>query len=260
MSTRPSAPAPGELLRHWRTRRRLTQQQTAVRCRVSARHLSFIETGRSKPSPAMVARICECLEVPLRHRNEILLAAGYAPAHGESSLARPSMKLVGAALRRILDGHLPFPAVVVDRHWTMVDANAGVDPLLEGCAATLLEPPVNVLRLSLHPEGMAPRIRNLPQWRGHLLARLEHQIRATGDAELEGLHRELRSYPGGADEAPGDGPVVPLRVDTAAGVLSFFSTTTVFGTPLDVTVAELAIESFYPADEETGRLLRGGGA
>lgn len=262
MATRPSAPAagpaPGTLLRHWRTRRRLSQQQMAVQCRVSARHLSFIETGRSTPSPELVIRMCEFLEVPLRHRNDILLAAGYAPAYSESSLEQPSMKSVSAALMRLLDGHLPFPAVVVDRHWTMVDANAGIDLLVEGCAAALLEPPVNVLRLSLHPEGMAPRIRNLPQWRGHVLARLEHQIRATGDSGLERLHEELRAYPGGADRALGDSLVVPLRVDTAVGVLSFFSTTTVFGTPMDVTVAELAIESFYPADEATGRLLRAG--
>jgi len=261
MTTRNAGPATGlsagELVRHWRTHRHLTQQELAIQCRVSSRHLSFIETGRSNPSADMVMRVCEELDVPLRHRNGILLAAGHAPAYGESSLEQPSMKNVSAALIQILDGHMPFPAIVVDRHWTMVDANAGIDRLLAGCSAELLEPPVNVLRLSLHPDGMAPRIRNLPQWRGHVLSRLEHQLRATGDMELARLLEELRDYPGGTDHAPRDSLVVPLRLETEAGELSFFSTTTVFGTPMDVTVAELAIESFFPADDRTGRLLRG---
>ena len=260
MATRIAEPAtrpdPGELIRHWRTQRHLTQQELAIQCRISSRHLSFIETGRSNPSSDMVIRVCEHLDVPLRHRNDILLAAGHAPAYSESSLEQPSMKSVSAALIQILDGHLPFPAVVVDRHWTMVDANSGIDRLVAGCSAALLEPPVNVLRLSLHPDGMAPRIRNLPQWRGHLLARLEHQLRVTGDVELARLHGELREYPGGIEHAPRDSLVVPLRLATEDGELSFFSTTTVFGTPMDVTVAELAIESFFPADERTGRLLR----
>lgn len=255
LSARPRA---GELIRYWRGRRHLTQQELAIECRVSARHLSFIETGRSKPSPEMVMRMCEQLEVPLRHRNDILLAAGHAPAYSESSLAEPSMAKVSAALIQLLEGHMPFPALVVDRHWVMVDANAGIDPLVIGCAADLLEPPVNVLRLSLHPDGMAPRIRNLPQWRGHVLSRLEHQIRATGDVELVRLRDELRDYPGDTDHAPQDSLVVPLRVEVKGEELSFFSTTTVFGTPMDVTVAELAIESFFPADERTGRIVRGG--
>ena len=206
----------------------------------------------------MIIRVCEELDVPLRHRNDILLAAGHAPAYSESALAEPSMERVSAALIRLLDGHMPFPAVVVDRHWFMVDANDGIDPLLTGCAPELLEPPVNVLTLSLHPDGMAPRILNLPQWRGHVLARLEHQIRATGDVELARLHDELRDYPGGTDHAPLDSLLVPLTIAVDGEELSFFSTTTVFGTPMDVTVAELAIESFFPADEHTGRILRDG--
>ncbi|HZE41527.1 MAG TPA: helix-turn-helix transcriptional regulator [Stackebrandtia sp.] len=256
LASTPTRHGAGELIRHWRTQRHLTQQELAIGCRVSARHLSFVETGRSRPGPELVMRVCERLEVPLRFRNDILLAAGHAPAYGESELSEPSMRVVSEALIRILDGHLPFPAVVVDRHWGMVDANAGIDRLVAGCAAALLEPPVNVLRLSLHPDGMAPRIRNLPQWRGHVLSRLEHQLQATGDIELAALRDELRGYPGGTDHAPPHSLMVPLRLATEAGELSFFSTTTVFGTPMDVTVAELAIESFFPADAATGDLLR----
>lgn len=203
-----TTPPAGELIRHWRGQRHLTQQQLSIRCGVSTRHLSFIETGRSRPTASMILRVCEELDVPLRHRNDILLAAGHAPAFTESSLEQPSMRSISQALIQILDGHLPFPAVVVDRHWNMVDANAAIDPLTEGCDAALLEPPVNVLRLSLHPDGMAPRIRNLPQWRGHILSRLDHQIRTTGDAELERLRTELGGYPGGVDHAPGHSLVV----------------------------------------------------
>jgi transcriptional regulator with XRE-family HTH domain len=246
---------PGELIRHWRKQRHLTQQELSIRCRVSARHLSFVETGRSRPTPAMIIRVCEELDVPLRHRNDILLAAGHAPAYTESSLDQPSMRSVSQALIQILDGQMPYPAIVVDRHWNMVDANTAIDRLIAGCDEALLEPPVNVLRLSLHPKGVAPRIRNLPQWRGHLLSRLDHQIRATGDPELERLRAELRKYPGGVDHVPANSLVVPLRLDTGNGVLSFFSATTVFGTPMDVTLAELAIESFFPADPETAAVL-----
>jgi transcriptional regulator with XRE-family HTH domain len=246
---------PGGLIRHWRTQRHLTQQELAIQCRISSRHLSFIETGRSNPTAAMVLRVCEELDVPLRHRNDILMAAGHAPAYTETALDQPSMSSIGQALMQILDGHMPYPAVVVDRHWNMVDANPAIDQLLDGCALELLEPPVNVLRLSLHPNGVAPRIRNLPQWRAHILTRLDHQIRTTGDPELESLRDELRDYPGGIDPTPPHSLVVPLRIDAPGGVLSFFSTTTVFGTPMDVTVAELAIEAFYPANPETAAAL-----
>ncbi|GAA2138321.1 helix-turn-helix domain-containing protein [Glycomyces algeriensis] len=246
---------PGDLVRHWRAQRHLTQQELAIQCRISARHLSFIETGRSKPTSAMVLKICEELDVPLRDRNDILMAAGHAPAYTESTLDQPSMASIGQALIQILDGHMPYPAVVVDRQWNMVDANTAIDKLIAGSAPELLEPPVNVLRLSLHPQGVAPRIRNLSQWRAHLFSRLDHQIRATGDPELVRLREELRGYPGGIDPAPKHSLVIPLRIDTGSGVLSFFSATTVFGTPMDVTVAELAIESFFPADPETAAAL-----
>jgi len=255
MSFTETRPTPGGLIRHWRNQRHLTQQELAIQCRISSRHLSFIETGRSRPTAAMVLKVCEELDVPLRHRNDILMAAGHAPAYTETALDQPSMSSIGQALIQILDGHMPYPAVVVDRHWNMVDANPAIDRLLDGCAPELLEPPVNVLRLSLHPNGVAPRIRNLPQWRAHILTRLDHQIRATGDPELESLRDELRDYPGGIDPAPPHSLVVPLRISTPGGVLSFFSTTTVFGTPMDVTVAELAIEAFYPADPETTAAL-----
>ncbi|GAB3655996.1 helix-turn-helix domain-containing protein [Glycomyces tarimensis] len=256
MATELSECTTGGLLRHWRNQRHLTQQELALACNVSARHLSFIETGRSRPTSDMIIKLCEQLDVPLRHRNDMLLAAGHAPAYGETSLDQPPMKAVSAALIQILDGHLPFPALVVDRQWNMVDANAAVDLLISGCAAELLDPPVNVLRLSLHPEGLAPRIRNLPQWRGHVLSRLDHQIWVTGDTELGRLRAELAGYPGGTDHAPKHEPVVPLRVDADAGALSLISTTTVFGTPMDVTVADLAIESFFPADARTAEFFK----
>lgn len=247
---------PGDLLRHWRKQRHLTQLDLAIECKISAKHLSFVETGRSTPTSSMIIRVCEQLDVPLRHRNDILLAAGHAPAYSESSMDQPAMKTISQALIQILDGHLPFPAIVVDHQWNMVDANSAIDQLIAGCADDLLEPPVNVLRLSLHPQGLAPRIRNLPQWRGHILSRLDHQIRATGDTELGRLRSELFDYPGDTDPAPTDSLVVPLRLAIPDGELSFFSTTTVFGTPMDVTVAELAIESFFPADSTTSELLR----
>lgn len=245
------APQPvGVLLRHWRERRRMSQLDLATRTDVSARHVSFVETGRSRPTRAMLLKLSEQLEIPLRERNSLLLAGGFAPAYPQHRLSDVPMAAVSDAIRVILDAHSPYPAVVVDRHWNMVDGNDGVALFTAGCAAHLLEPPVNVLRLSLHPDGMASRITNLGQWRAHILDRLTHQIAATGDAALGALHRELSAYPGAAPDRKHDtrALVVPLVFD---GELSFFSTTTVFGTPLDVTVAELAIESFYPADSAT---------
>lgn len=251
-----SRPTAGDLVRHWRTQRRLTQQDLALQAGVSTRHLSFVETGRSRPTRSMVLRLCEHLDVPLRHRNDVLLAAGFAPAYGESRLDAPSMSAISRAMIRILDAHRPFPALVVDRHWELVDANTAVDVLLAGCSPELLEPPVNVLRLSLHPAGCAPRIRNLAEWRGHVLSRLEHQVRSTGDARLQELHDELAGLPGGTAHPREPSLVVPLRIETELGLLSLLSTTTVFGTPMDVTVEELAIEAFLPADDETWRLMQ----
>ena len=247
----------GELLREWRERRRLSQLELAIQAEVSTRHLSFVETGRSKPTSEMILRLAEHLEVPLRERNRLLLAGGYAPAYRRRALDDPELDAVRVALRRILDAHLPYPAVVVNRWWELVDANAMIGPLTAGVAPHLLEPPVNVLRLSLHPDGMAPNIRNLAQWRAHLLSRLAGQFRATGDARLAELHEELREYPGGVDGTPDRTDiVVPLRYVLDGHELSLFSMTAVVGTPLDITVEELAIEAFYPADEATATALR----
>ena len=232
----------------------MSQLELSARSGVSARHLSFVETGRSRPTPGMILRLAEVLEVPLRSRNELLLAGGYAPAYPESGLTAPPLAVALAALRDVLAGHRPYPAVLVDRHWTMVDANSAVARLLDGCAPWLLEPPVNVLRLSLHPEGMAPRIDNLAEWRGHTLHRLDRQAAATADPVLRDLHTELAGYPGGASAGSSDGLVVPLRYRG----LSFFSVTSVLGTPLDVTLAELAIEAFLPADATTVAALTTG--
>jgi transcriptional regulator with XRE-family HTH domain len=246
----------GVLLRRWRDRRRLSQLHLSAQAGVSTRHLSFLETGRSRPTREMVLRLAEHLDVPLRARNEMLLAAGFAPAYAETDLRGPRLATVLASLRDVLTGHEPYPAILIDRHWTMIDANAAIAPLIAGAAAWLLEPPVNVLRLSLHPDGMAPRIRNLPEWRAHVLHRLDRQADATGDPELVALHDELAALPGGtAHGTPGD-VVVPLRYDAAGRELSLVSITSVLGTPLDVTLAELAIESFLPADAATADALR----
>jgi transcriptional regulator with XRE-family HTH domain len=256
----------GPLLRSWRQRRRLSQLDLALEAGVSARHLSFIETGRSRPSAEMVLHLADELGVPLRERNQLLLAAGYAPRYGERTLDEPEMKPVRDAVDLVLAGHEPYPAVVVDRAWNMVAANRAVALLTEGVAPELLEPPVNVLRVSLHPDGLAPRIANLDEWRGHLLERLGRQVATTGDADLAALHDELSEYPhrGSDGQAAGAGPagpgaaggpapdiVIPLRLRAGDGELAFFSTVTTFGTPVDVTVSELAIESFFPADAAT---------
>ncbi|WP_045741229.1 helix-turn-helix domain-containing protein [Actinoplanes rectilineatus] len=241
----------GRLLREWRGERRMSQLALAGRAGVSARHLSFVETGRSRPTPGMILRLADELDVPLRSRNELLLAGGYAPAFEESEVDGPRLAGVLAALRDVLAGHEPYPAVLVDRHWTMVDGNAAVARFTAGCAPALLTPPVNVLRLALHPDGMAPRIGNLPQWRTHLLHRLDRQATATGDPVLRALHAELSGYPGGEVTDRPDGLVVPLRFDG----LCFFSVTSVLGTPRDVTLSELAVEAFLPADDETAAAL-----
>jgi transcriptional regulator with XRE-family HTH domain len=246
----------GQLLREWRQRRRLSQLDLAIQAEISARHLSFVETGRSRPTSDMIMRLSEHLDVPLRDRNALLLAGGYAPAYPERGLDEPELAAVRAALRQVLDSPAAFPAVVLNRWWELVDANAAVGLLTAGAAPRLLEPPVNVLRLSLHPDGMAPRIANLAQWRAHLLDRLSRQAASTGDARLAELHEELLGYPGGQAESPAAADVVaPLRYRRGGQELSFFSITAVIGTPMDVTVAELAIESFYPADDATAAAL-----
>jgi transcriptional regulator with XRE-family HTH domain len=249
----------GTLLRDWRRRRRLSQLDLALAAGVSARHVSFVETGRSRPSAEMVIQLAEHLDVPLRDRNALLLAAGYAPAYAQHDLEEPEMGPVRDAIDRVLRGHEPFPALVVDRHWGLVAANRAVPVLVAGAAPHLLEPPVNVLRLSLHPEGVAPRIVNLGEWRAHLLDRLGRQAVVSGDPALFALHEELAGYPGGE---PGHVPdpeagaiAVPMRLRVDDEELAFISTATTFGTATDVTVSELAIESFFPADAATARAL-----
>jgi transcriptional regulator with XRE-family HTH domain len=260
-TTQPLSRPVGELLRQWRERRRLSQLDLALQAEISTRHLSFLETGRSRPSRDMLLRLAEQLEVPLRERNHLLLAGGYAPAFGQTALDAPQMAAVRAALRQVLAGHLPYPAVVVDRAWNLVDANAAVAVLVGQADPALLAPPVNVLRVSLHPAGMAPLIVNLGEWRAHLFGRLRREIALTADPGLAELYQELRAYPCDQPEpeveVPGPGDVVvPLRLRHGDRELSFLSIMASFGTPLDVTVAELAIESFFPADPATGSALR----
>jgi len=252
--------AVGALLREWRERRKLSQLDLAGEAEVSTRHLSFIESGRSAGSREMLLKLAERLAMPPRAQNRLLLAGGYAPAYAERPLDAPDMIAAKAAVDAILEGHRPFPALAVDRHWTLVAANHAVAALLTGIAPALLEPPVNVLRLSLHPDGLAPRIENLGEWRGHLLHRLRAQIDQSGDPVLTAMLKELASYPvrsGAQRPARPDGIVVPLRLRDLerGGVLSFLSTTTVFGTPIDITLSELALECFYPADQMTREAL-----
>lgn len=257
----PSPRPVGEVLRRWRERRRLSQLELSIQAEISTRHLSFVETGRSTPSREMVLRLAERLDLPLRERNRLLLAAGYAPAYAETALDAPQMAAVRAAVRQVLAGHEPYPAVVVDRGWNMLDANASLALFTNLVAPDLLAAPANVLRISLHPDGLAPHIVNLGEWRGHLLSRLRRQVELTGDAELTVLEAELRGYPCDSPEPeidlPGPGEiVVPLRLRHDSGELVFFSTIATFGTPLDITLAELSIESFYPANEHTASVLR----
>jgi transcriptional regulator with XRE-family HTH domain len=280
----------GPLLRDWRERRRLSQLELAVEAGVSARHVSFVENGRARPSPEMVLHLAERLDVPLRERNQLLLSAGYAPVYGQRTLDDAGMEPVRDAIELVLAGHEPYPALVVDQHWTMVAANRGVSTITEGVAPELLEPPVNVLRVALHPDGLATRIVNLTEWRTHLLERLDRQIAATNDPVLVKLRDELTGFPAppsdgedhdrearragiGATAAHGNGNdagnppattgaqlasdiVVCLRLRVGDAELAFFSTIATFGTAVDVTISELAIESFFPADPSTAEHLR----
>jgi transcriptional regulator with XRE-family HTH domain len=255
----------GDLLRQWRQRRRLSQLELAVEAEISTRHLSFVENGRSVPSRSMLMRLADRLDMPLRARNEMLHAAGFAALYSERALDAPEMSVARRTVDAVLNAHAPFPALAVDRHWTLVASNSAVAPLLAGVAPELVQGPVNVLRLSLHPQGLAPRIDNLAEWRAHLLARLQQQIDRSGDARLVALHAELAAYPAPAQNAAAhdDGGIavaLRLRLPGLAAPLSLISTTTVFGTPVDVTLSELALECFYPADERTRDALQRVGA
>jgi transcriptional regulator with XRE-family HTH domain len=261
-----TAPTPGvgELLRDWRQRRRFSQLDLALDAEISTRHLSFVETGRAKPSRELLLNLAEHLDVPLRERNALLLAAGYAPIYRETPMDATAMTPVRAALDKILTGHEPYPAMIVDRCWNLVAANTPAIALLtEGIAPELLTPPVNTLRIALHPRGVAPRIVNLAEYSAHLLTRLQRQAALAGDPDLDALYRELLAYPGVHPASPAAAEPAamlfhPLRLCSAAGELQFFSTLATFGTALDITLAELAIESFFPADDHTTAALRNG--
>ena len=252
----------GALLREWRQRRNLSQLELALRSAVSARHLSFIETGRARPSREMVLHLADRLDVPLRDRNRLLMAAGFAPVFSERSLDGNEMAPVRAALERFLLAHEPYPAVAVDRHWNVLAANRGIAYVNRDVAPELREPPANALRIALHPKGLAPRISNLANWSGYLLARLHREIEATGDRKLELLYEELVAYPGTTTEFDPAGPLnssdvlfmQELRLDDRE--LAFPCTLTTFGTPRDLTLAELSIVSFYPANPQTAEALR----
>ena len=253
-------PAPlGAQLREWRSRRRMSQMDLALDTDISTRHLSFIETGRSKPSAQMRQRIADCLEVPHRARNALLLAAGYAPDYQERPLDSSEMAGVRAIVEHVLKGHEPYPALAVDRHWNMISANDAIAILIEQVSPALLAPPINVLRLALHPDGLAPQIVNYGEWRDHILHRLDLQIEASADAGLVALREELTGYAVEANDNRGghvSSIAVPLILDTVAGRISFVSTVTIFGTPVDITLSELAIEAFFPADAESAALLQ----
>jgi transcriptional regulator with XRE-family HTH domain len=260
LSTTTPARTFGDLLRDWRRRRRMSQLDLACDADISTQHLSFLETGRSFPSRQMLLHLAACLDVPLRDRNVLLGAAGFSPVFQERAFSEPALSLVRRNVEIVLAAHDPNPALAVDRHWTMLAANRAVAHLVAGAEQTLLRPPVNVLRLSLHPAGLASRIVNLAQWRAHVIARLRRQIDMSGDAVLMDLLEEIRDYPGvRSDLEPGEESemiAIPFQLATIDGVLSFFSTTTLFGTPVDITVSELAIEAFLPADLQTAEAMR----
>jgi transcriptional regulator with XRE-family HTH domain len=264
----PRASRVGPLLRDWRQRRRMSQMELALEAGVSTRHLSFVETGRSRPSAEMVLHLADRLEVPLRERNELLLAAGFAPQYAARDFDDPALREVRDAVSRVLAAHEPYPAIAVDRYWNLIASNEALGPFLDGVAPELLVPPVNTIRLALHPDGVARRIINFGEYRGDLIERLGRAARLTGDPELAALHEEMLGYPGpdapsGAPGGPEPGVAavaVGLRLAPAPGSdapeLSFFSTITTFGTAVDVTVSELALEAFFPADAQTAAYLR----
>ncbi|MDO0910343.1 helix-turn-helix transcriptional regulator [Streptomyces sp. DT2A-34] len=261
-ATTPAEQGVGPLLRAWRVQRRVSQLELALRADSSARHISFIETGRSRPSEEMVLRLAEHLEVPVRERNALLLAAGYAPRYPETPLDDPALDAVRAGMEQLIQGYEPYPALVVDAMYNVHAANRGVLMLLDGIPEHLLAPPLNAMRLTLHPEGLAPRIRNLREWRGHLLAQMDRQIALHRSEPLRRLYEEVAAYPvpdEASDAEPAE-PVpyfaLPMQVEHEGRVLSFISSISTFNTPMDVTVAELAIETLLPADPATVKYLQ----
>lgn len=250
----------GEHLREWRQRRRLSQLDLACDANISTRHLSFIETGRAQPSRDMLLHLAEQLGVPLRERNLWLVAAGFAPLFAERRLDDPALAAARQAVEQLLAGHEPYPALAVDRHWNLVAANQASGRVMGGVSPELAKPPVNVLRVALHPDGLARRTANFAEWRAHVLARLRHQVEVSADPRLAALYEELAAYPAPKHNAklPAANPVavaVPFQLVSDTGILSFMTTITVFGTPLDITLSELAIEAFFPADRATAEVL-----
>ncbi|MET8569780.1 helix-turn-helix transcriptional regulator [Streptomyces sp. NPDC004783] len=261
-ATASTAQGVGQLLRAWRVRRRISQLELALRADSSARHISFIETGRARPSEEMVLRLAERLDVPMRERNALLLAAGYAPHYPETPLDDPSLDALRAGMERLIRGYEPYPALVVDATYDVLAANRGILMLMEGLPEHLLTPRPNAMRLALHPEGLAPRIRNLREWRGHLLEQMQRQIALHRSPPLRALYEEVAAYPvpdTGAGQEP-DEPVpyfaLPLMLEHEGRTLSFISSISTFNTPMDVTVAELAIETLLPADPATVKYLQ----
>lgn len=258
------APPLGKLLRTWRSQRRMTQLDLALQAGISARHLSFVETGRAQPSRDMLLRLAEQLNIPRRGRNELFAAAGFAPVFPERALTDPTMAAARKAIDLIISGHRPFPAFAIDRHWVLIASNGMLTPFLGSVSPELLKAPVNSLRLTLHPEGLGPRLADYHEWRGHVLEKLRRQIAVSGDAVLIELFDEVRNYQMPPPPRTGGKPwgdhvgepfVLPFRLVTDSGLLSFFTTTTVFGSPLDVSLEEMSIELFYPADAETAGVL-----
>lgn len=248
-------------MRDWRSRRRLSQLDLALDADISPKHLSFIETGRAHPSREMILHLAEQLGIPLRERNVLLTSAGFAPVFPEHSLDDDALQAARQTVDLILQGHEPNPALAIDRRWNLITANRTVGVFLKDVSAEQLQPPINVLRLSLHPQGLAPKILNFAEWRMHLFERLRRQIETTADAVLMDLEKELKSYPG-LESSSVNGRVdsskiaIPIKLLAGEKELSFISTTTIFGTPLEITLSEIAIESFFPADQATTEWLR----
>lgn len=251
----------GPLLRAWRERRRVSQLELALRADSSARHISFVETGRSRPSEEMVLRLAEHLDIPVRERNALLLAAGYAPRYPQTPLDDPALDALREGMERLIRGYEPYPALIVDATYRVLAANRGILMLMDGLPEHLLAPPLNAIRLTLHPEGLAPRIRNLREWRGHLLEQMERQIALHRSEPLRALYEEVAAYPV-PDTVPREEPdepvpyfALPMRIEHEGRTLSFVSSISTFNTPMDVTVAELAIETLLPADPATVKYL-----
>ncbi len=235
----------------------MSQLELALEAEISTRHLSFVETGRAQPSRRMILTLADRLEIPMRERNVLLVAGGFAPVYPERGLDAPELQGASEVIDLVLRGHLPYPAFAIDRRWNILSSNRSLPKIYEGVTAELLAPPVNALRLTLHPDGMARKILNLEEWRGHVLSRLRAQIAATADEGLAELYAELRSFGDAPAPASGEGrPLIPFRLMTEAGPMNFVTTTMTFDSPLDVTLSELMIECFFPADAETRERVR----